>query len=611
MLMQKIRDNAAWVVLVAVVCFVALIFVDWGMSPGNSMTQKTIVGEVEGESIRYEELDRYVQQQATQATQGGRELSAEDYARMRRQIFDELVRLRIVTKVFETYQLKGSPEQVLDYLRRNPPPGAEKAPLFMGPDSQFSRSRYEKWLADPRIYEDPYMRMMEQEVSSLRLPEAQLQKLLQAGTYATSLEVAFRQRRDTFRAWGASVVAPEDSFLVPLASDADVKAYFDAHPDSFFVPKDIAKIPYVFLPRGASRKDSLDVRDFADTLLARIQAGESFDTLARDYSEDPGSAANFGSLGSPQPRTTWVPVFSNTVATLQPGQVSAPVQSSFGWHLIKLKGRTVEGADTLYDVSHILLRVTPSPDALEEIKGRLDSIASKVKAGTAFAEAVAAAKLSIDTARVLKGDIANAGNKGAVVGLSGWAFRGQKEEKVSEVLDNEAGFFLAGPARILKAGRDLETSSGRIRNSIMAKQRRDKAMAYVNSKLPAITACGIDTACLTALGKLVPQALVERPTESFLVGYGFATPELYASWFEASAKLRTWTKPIATVSGVAMLRLDSFVVADSAKIAAEARNATVLKAARDRRLSSAYPEWYGGVRKQVKIEDNLDRFYRD
>jgi hypothetical protein len=62
---------------------------------------------------------------------------------------------------------------------------------------------------------------------------------------------------------------------------------------------------------------------------------------------------------------------------------------------------------------------------------------------------------------------------------------------------------------------------------------------------------------------------------------------------------------------VALLRLDSFVVADSAKIGAEARSATVLKAARDRRLSSAYPEWYGGVRKQVKIEDNLDRFYRD
>ena len=200
MLMQKIRDNAAWVVLVAVVCFVALIFVDWGMSPGNSMTQKTVVGEVEGEAIRYEELDRYVQQQATQATQGGRELSAEDYSRMRRQIFDELVRLRIVTKVFTTYQLKGSPEQVLDYLRRNPPPGAEKAPLFMGPDSQFSRSRYEKWLADPRIYADPYMRMMEQEVSSLRLPEAQLQKILEAGTYSTSLEVAFRQRRESFRA---------------------------------------------------------------------------------------------------------------------------------------------------------------------------------------------------------------------------------------------------------------------------------------------------------------------------------------------------------------------------------------------------------------------------
>jgi len=64
MLMQKIRDNAAWVVVIAVVCFIALIFVDWGMSPGNNMTRKTVVGSVAGQDLRFEDFDQLVQQKA-------------------------------------------------------------------------------------------------------------------------------------------------------------------------------------------------------------------------------------------------------------------------------------------------------------------------------------------------------------------------------------------------------------------------------------------------------------------------------------------------------------------------------------------------------------------
>jgi len=610
MLMQKIRDNAAWVVLVAVVCFVALIMVDWGMSPGNSMSQKTIVGKAEGEAIRFEELDRYVQQQATQASQSGRQLSAEDYAKLRREIFDELVRQRIVAKVFRAYHLEGTPEEVLDFLRRNPPPGAEKAPIFMGPDSQFSRERYEKWLADPRIYADPYMRAMEGEVTNSRLPEEQLQRLIQAGIPATSLELAFRARREQTRGWGVAVAAPEDSFLVDTVSHADLQKYFDAHPDSFFVPKDIAKVPFVSIARSASHDDSVQVRNFADTLLARIQAGESFDTLAKDYSEDPGSAANYGSLGGFQNKNTWVPTFGDGVASLQPGQISAPIQTSFGWHLIRLNAVKVEGADTLYDASHILLQVSPSPEAIEAIKARLEAVGAKVKAGTPFADAAKAAGLPIDTARVLQGEIAST-REGAVTGLSSWAFRGQKDEKVSEVLDNDKALFLAGPGPVLKAGRDLETSGGRILRSIVSARRREAGIKWLSDKAPAFAACDTASTCFQAVGKVVSTTLVDRPAESFVPGYGFATPELYASWAQASVKPRTWSKPIGTVSGAAVLRLDSVVTPSDADLQKAALDPIRRQSFNARRLQSAYADWFAARRKSAKVDDNLDRFYRD
>jgi len=610
MLMQKIRDNASWVVLVAVVCFVALIMVDWGMSPGNSMSQKTIVGKAEGESIRFEELDKYVQQQATQATQAGRELSAEDYAKMRREIFDELIRQRIVGKIFTAYKLQGSPEEVLDFLKRNPPPGAEKAPIFMGPDSQFSKDRYEKWLADPRIYADPYMRMMEQEVTNSRLPEQDLQLLVQAGISSSSLEMSFHTRREQTRWWGVAVAALSDSFPVDSISKADIQKYFEANPDSFYVPKDMARIPYVFIPRAASHNDSVQVRNFADTLLARAHAGESFDTLAKDYSEDPGSASHFGSLGGFQRRTQWVPAFGEAVAKLQPGQISAPVQSQFGWHLIRLNGSKVEGKDTLYDVSHILLQIAPSPDAIEAIKARLEAIAVKVKAGADFGATTKAAGLDIDSTSVVKGDIGNT-RHGAVTGLSSWAFRGQKDEQVSEPLDNAAGLFLAGPARIVKSGRDLEIATNRIRHSLQTIHRQQAAVKWLGEKAAAIAACDTNTVCINAIGKVVGTVITDRPPESYVSGYGFAMPEFYLSWVQAAAKTKTWTKPIATMAGAGILRLDSVTTPTDAAIDQSTKDIALRQVVAQRRQQAGYPDWIAARRKSAKVEDNLDRFYRD
>ncbi|HHJ14309.1 MAG TPA: hypothetical protein ENJ79_08045 [Gammaproteobacteria bacterium] len=73
----------------------------------------------------------------------------------------------------------------------------------------------------------------------------------------------------------------------------------------------------------------------ADALRARIQNGESFEDLAREHSEDPVSAAKGGDLGF-FGRGDMVPAFEQSVYGLEPGQVSEPVRTQFGYHIIKL-----------------------------------------------------------------------------------------------------------------------------------------------------------------------------------------------------------------------------------------------------------------------------------
>ena len=79
------------------------------------------------------------------------------------------------------------------------------------------------------------------------------------------------------------------------------------------------------------------------TIRERIVAGENFDDLARELSEDPGSASDGGSLGEVE-RGVMVQPFEAALFSMEVGQLSQPVKTSFGWHLIKLN--SISGGET-------------------------------------------------------------------------------------------------------------------------------------------------------------------------------------------------------------------------------------------------------------------------
>ncbi len=86
----------------------------------------------------------------------------------------------------------------------------------------------------------------------------------------------------------------------------------------------------------------------AQSMLAEFKeqviAGEAdFAELAKEYSDDPGSALRGGELGWADP-TVYVPAFRDAMANLEPGQYSAPVRSTHGWHLIQLEERRIDDA---------------------------------------------------------------------------------------------------------------------------------------------------------------------------------------------------------------------------------------------------------------------------
>lgn len=107
-----------------------------------------------------------------------------------------------------------------------------------------------------------------------------------------------------------------------------------------------------------------------------ILNGETFENKARIYSDDPGSAAN-GGLYTNIGRGKMVKVFEATALNLQEGEISDPVESEFGFHIIQL----VKKSGKLYDARHILLKAEPNAEEIATAKAEMEQIRKDILEG--------------------------------------------------------------------------------------------------------------------------------------------------------------------------------------------------------------------------------------
>ncbi|MBC7744853.1 MAG: peptidylprolyl isomerase [Flavobacterium sp.] len=155
----------------------------------------------------------------------------------------------------------------------------------------------------------------------------------------------------------------------------EVRRYFDAIPKdslpSFNTEVEIGEI--VVFPK-LTKLEKETFRDKAEALRLRIKGGEDFATLARLYSQDPGSAAEGGDLGF-QDRSTFVKEFAAMAFKLKAGDLSPVFETEFGFHVLQV----VERRGEQVNARHILIKTEPTTASLDRAKAHIDSIYNKIK----------------------------------------------------------------------------------------------------------------------------------------------------------------------------------------------------------------------------------------
>ena len=162
----------------------------------------------------------------------------------------------------------------------------------------------------------------------------------------------------------------DEIFEHMLADEGEARAYYEANPTEFAGPEE-RHAQHILLSPG---EDEQATADQAAGLSVRLQAGEDFGQLAAEFSADTGTAKTGGDLGWFGSGDSPAPEFEEALFTLQPGDISEPVRTEYGFHIIRLEGIRDGTAKTFAEVKDELLVRLRRDAALNQYGELLDEL---------------------------------------------------------------------------------------------------------------------------------------------------------------------------------------------------------------------------------------------
>ena len=196
----------------------------------------------------------------------------------------------------------------------------------------------------------------------------------------------FQAALSAFRTQALARAAIDEALKDVAATEEEAKKFYDENPDEFTQPERV-HVRHILV------SDDVTSADTVARVQADLKSGVSFDEVAKTVSLCPSSAQG-GDLGEVS-RGQMVPEFEEAAFALKnPGDLSEPVKTQFGWHIVKLEGRTPS-----------------SVEPFDAVKPQLIQHLSNEKKSKAFQDAVEALKKTYKVEVLASGDVAPEGKK--------------------------------------------------------------------------------------------------------------------------------------------------------------------------------------------------------
>lgn len=383
-MLQSIRDRSQGLIVGIIVFLISMTFALWGIQEYIQAGARVIVAEVEGEEIELREFQNAFQQLRRQAQSLlGESFDSVDWASdiVKQRALDELVSSHLLAQLADDSRIRITDAQVTRRI--------QKLPAFQD-EVGFSRSLYEQRVSLYGFSEQGF----EQEVRR-DLATAQLRAGMASSAFVTIEEARWverlrRQKRDI--GYGVLPVSEFENDL--QLDDAFLESYFEKHKERYRTLEDLSleyleisaaalegevpvsdevlRINYgeneasyrvseqrdvnhllIRLAERAPTDEVKSAQDKAEEIRARVAAGETLQEIALELSKREDMEVEAGETGYFE-RGVMAPEFEQAAFALEIDEISGPVRTKFGYHLLELKdvkpGRLRSFNESLSDV---------------------------------------------------------------------------------------------------------------------------------------------------------------------------------------------------------------------------------------------------------------------
>lgn len=385
------------IILAVILLPFAFFGIDSYFRAGDSVQGLATVGDSRISQREFNEALRERQDAIQRMLNGRADAALLDNSELRFAVLEGLVRQRLLVNQALRSGMVISDQQLQSVIG--------ELPVFQD-EGRFSFQRYEQFLKSQGMTPAMFETRLRNDLILQQADDAYSDSVFIPRTVADRLLRISGQQREVSQ----SIVAP-DRFLAQVKLEADAaKKYYDGHQDEFRIPEQ-ARVEYVVLSADTlssqiqvdpaevgkyyeAHRAQYEIRETrqASHILIAIDAGAGaearqkarakaeeiysqlkrnpgkFAELAKQYSQDPGSAANGGDLGFFS-RGSMVKPFDDAVFQMKVGDISAPVESQYGFHVIRLTA------------------IKPGQvKSLDEMRGQIEAELRKQLAGRKFAE---------------------------------------------------------------------------------------------------------------------------------------------------------------------------------------------------------------------------------
>jgi len=346
---------------------IVIVFVFWGV--GNFGEQKVnIAATVNGDIITHTDYNNAFKNLVERYRQNfGSNFNNDMIERfnIKQQALDGLIDQKLLLQEAARLNFKVSEEELIDTIT--------KMDAFKE-NGAFDKIRYRKLLTNYRMSPEDFETaqkesMTEQKLrafifNSVRVSDQEVKEWFEWENRSLSIEYAmfepeiykdiqspsdedtkafFEKNKDNYKT-EPKVKAqflyfnPETYKSGLSVSDDEMRDYYDEHPEEFKTPKSV-KARHILIKTEKDSKPEVieEKKQKALNVLKMIkEEGKDFAAIAKEYSEDPGSKDNGGDLGE-FTKERMVKPFADKAFSMNPGEVSDPVLSQFGWHIIKVE----------------------------------------------------------------------------------------------------------------------------------------------------------------------------------------------------------------------------------------------------------------------------------